>query len=221
MGRAVQEMLDEEAKPNLTPMIDVVFLLLIFFMLMKFKTYEMKLDSHLPKDEGMEQTDPDLQENLTVRLVPNPGDPTRITVFGVNQSGDNVFSPIPWQPVDRQEGERTVQTAHPQMFRNLETFVLEQLNAGSIDKKIVLDPDPLIPFDYVALTLDAVHKAHRHYVGYDIIGKIEQFEREANAARMEGHSAREFEHRLDLLLDDLHQRGAWKEIVFAAPPMDQ
>ena len=40
----VEEMLAEEPKIDMTPMIDVVFLLLIFFMLMKFKSYDASLD---------------------------------------------------------------------------------------------------------------------------------------------------------------------------------
>ena len=42
-----------EAKPNLTPMIDVVFLLLIFFIVtMRFKTLDMKIQADLPRDVG-------------------------------------------------------------------------------------------------------------------------------------------------------------------------
>ncbi|MDQ7779602.1 MAG: biopolymer transporter ExbD [Planctomycetota bacterium] len=39
---------------NMTPMIDVIFQLLIFFMCtIKFRTMEGKLQSYLPKDKGM------------------------------------------------------------------------------------------------------------------------------------------------------------------------
>lgn len=37
---------------DMTSMIDVVFLLLIFFILMPFKTSESRIESHLPKDSG-------------------------------------------------------------------------------------------------------------------------------------------------------------------------
>ena len=44
-------------KPDMTPMIDVVFQLLIFFLVtMKFKTLDMKIEAFLPKDVGLAQT---------------------------------------------------------------------------------------------------------------------------------------------------------------------
>ena len=71
----------EETKPealNMTPMIDVVFQLLIFFMLsMHFKEVEGKLLSQLPKDKGLAPTNvlqPELQE---VRIVICAGGDTR------------------------------------------------------------------------------------------------------------------------------------------------
>ena len=49
---------DEEIpKPNMTPMIDVVFQLLVFFLVsMKFKTLDMKIEAFLPKDRGLAAT---------------------------------------------------------------------------------------------------------------------------------------------------------------------
>ena len=46
--------IQEEVKLELTPMIDVTFLILIFFMCtLKFKTLEGKLVSYLPTDKGL------------------------------------------------------------------------------------------------------------------------------------------------------------------------
>ena len=48
---------DEEVKLSITPLIDVTFLLLIFFMCaMKFKTLERKVAAFLPKDRGLAPT---------------------------------------------------------------------------------------------------------------------------------------------------------------------
>jgi biopolymer transport protein ExbD len=56
----------EEVKGDMTPMIDIIFQLLIFFMLtMNFKEIEGKINSHLPKDKGLGPTveqPPELRE---------------------------------------------------------------------------------------------------------------------------------------------------------------
>ena len=41
---------EEEAEGDMTPMIDAVFLLIIFFLCIDFKTLEAKLPAYLPKD---------------------------------------------------------------------------------------------------------------------------------------------------------------------------
>jgi len=52
-ARVIAELLDEEAKLSLTPMIDMAFLILIFFMCLPFKTLEGKLAAFLPTDKGI------------------------------------------------------------------------------------------------------------------------------------------------------------------------
>ncbi|MBK8181110.1 MAG: biopolymer transporter ExbD [Planctomycetes bacterium] len=54
MGNAAPQ---DEIKGDMTPMIDVVFQLMIFFMCtIKFKTLEGKLTAYLPKDVGVNTT---------------------------------------------------------------------------------------------------------------------------------------------------------------------
>ncbi len=64
---------EEEPEFCFTSMIDIVFLLLIFFMLQPFKSPEMKLDNELPKDVGPSKN---MEELRTIRLVVshNPSD---------------------------------------------------------------------------------------------------------------------------------------------------
>ncbi len=58
MKSQIKKVAEEESKLEMTPMIDVTFLLLIFFMCtLKFKTLEGKLAAYLPKDVGVNQTD--------------------------------------------------------------------------------------------------------------------------------------------------------------------
>ncbi|HEX9792452.1 MAG TPA: biopolymer transporter ExbD [Planctomycetota bacterium] len=65
----------EEVKPDMTPMIDVTFLLLIFFIVtLKFKTLEGRLDAALPKDMGSAATKAEEIEKVDIVLyVANPG----------------------------------------------------------------------------------------------------------------------------------------------------
>ena len=65
---------EEEAEMNMTPMIDVTFQLLIFFIItLKFKTLEKKLLSHLPTDLGLNTSSEEIDENfVTVKLRQPP-----------------------------------------------------------------------------------------------------------------------------------------------------
>ena len=47
-SRVIEEMQEEEIKLELTPMIDISFLILIFFMCLPFKTLDGKLAAFLP-----------------------------------------------------------------------------------------------------------------------------------------------------------------------------
>jgi len=71
----LRELASEECKLEMTPMIDVTFLLLIFFMCtIKFKTLEGKLEAHLPQNAGPGPTAQPEPESLEVRVeVVAPG----------------------------------------------------------------------------------------------------------------------------------------------------
>lgn len=58
---------EEKASPDLTPMIDVTFQLLIFFILAtRFKVDERNHQVQLPKDEGLDQTVSIPKEQITI-----------------------------------------------------------------------------------------------------------------------------------------------------------
>ncbi len=66
----------EEVKPDMTPMIDVTFLLLIFFIVtLKFKVLEGRLDAALPKDRGTSTSQAEEVEKIDILMnVAEPGE---------------------------------------------------------------------------------------------------------------------------------------------------
>lgn len=75
MGKLAKEY-DEEAPFSFIPMIDIVFLILIFFMCAtKFKQIESKLECFLPTDEGQMQVPHTLEkpEELSIFVRDNHG----------------------------------------------------------------------------------------------------------------------------------------------------
>ncbi len=73
----------DEVEVELTPMIDVVFLLLIFFIVtMKFKVLEGRLETELPKDVGVNSGDvEDLLEKVEIQIKSEPTEEFGMEVF--------------------------------------------------------------------------------------------------------------------------------------------
>jgi len=78
----LSEINEEKNELEMTPMIDVTFLLLIFFMCtLKFKTLEGKLAAYLPKDVGVNSSESDPIEKVEILLqVVNEGN--KLDVYG-------------------------------------------------------------------------------------------------------------------------------------------
>jgi len=68
MTSKLMEAAQEEAKPDMTPMIDCVFLLIIFFLCIDFKILEAKLPAYLPKDSGAQSTPTEPIEKLSLKI---------------------------------------------------------------------------------------------------------------------------------------------------------
>ncbi len=65
----LQKLQDEKHEMEMTPMIDVTFLLLIFFMCtLKFKLLEGKLTAYLPKDVGTQTTQAEPIEKVQINI---------------------------------------------------------------------------------------------------------------------------------------------------------
>ena len=83
--RKLEEATAADADMEMTPMIDVTFLLLIFFMCtIKFKTLEGKLSAYLPKDRGNNPDPADPVEAVEIKMtVVNQG-----TKYNATPSGE-------------------------------------------------------------------------------------------------------------------------------------
>jgi biopolymer transport protein ExbD len=69
--RVVDEMQSGEIKLELTPMIDMAFLIIIFFMCLPFKTLDGKLAAFLPTDKGINPVpqEPPPEIKVSVHIV--------------------------------------------------------------------------------------------------------------------------------------------------------
>ncbi len=70
MGRMLDEQKNVEAELDMTPMIDVTFLLLVFFiMTFKFKTTEGLIQSYLPRDRGTGTSKAKIPTETRIRIL--------------------------------------------------------------------------------------------------------------------------------------------------------
>ena len=152
MGATLDEMTSEEPKINMTPMIDIVFLLIIFFMCLNFKTFENKLPSELPLDQGLFQSPPKPLQALRLQILLLPGHTDKVRIMP-----DPNYAPfhlVEWRDVRDETGKITASKA---MFEEIRDMIVTGWTM--VGDKVEIAPDPNVPFEYVALTLDAVHRA--------------------------------------------------------------
>lgn len=116
---------------DLTPMIDVVFLLLVFFMVAtKTKLSNRALDANLPKDIGSSSpSDEEPKETINIEVKERGGQP-KIFV--------NNF------PIDTFEG----------LYQKL-----AQLTSISSESPVIISPEGAVSFKYVVMTLNACSRA--------------------------------------------------------------
>jgi len=133
---------DQIPRPNMTPMIDVVFQLLVFFLVsMRFKTLDMKIEAELPKHIGgaplIQRTPTEIK--LTARLDrPRDGE-ARLRLDGRDLGRTD--DPASWSRLDGIA--REVRARHV-------------ANGGDpADVHAEVDAVPLVPTGLVVRTVDA------------------------------------------------------------------
>jgi len=130
------ESLSEEYNLNMTPMIDVTFLLLVFFVLAgQFRTPEGRLDANF-SGGGPSRTPPTI-----------PQEDVRITIRDTGSLQPEVA--VVWGE-HRYAGTERLYEKHG---------VLQGLRSANPDLGVVIDPDENIPFRWVVTALNAATRA--------------------------------------------------------------
>lgn len=139
--RSIKPPEDVNMELNMTPMIDVIFQLIIFFMCsIHFKSLEGKLYSYLPRDKGMSNTsvtDPILDE-VRIKLAFSENSPllTRIKV------GDKDFA-SDWDS----------------LFKHMQGLASSLITPSGDIIPVKIDTDEMIPVQAVVNALNICKKA--------------------------------------------------------------
>ena len=91
-SKVIDEIMQDEGKLELTPLIDVAFLILIFFMCLPFKTLDGKLSAFLPTDKGISpiEQDPINEIMVSVHIVARA---EKSRIFGPEKFKQNITYP--------------------------------------------------------------------------------------------------------------------------------
>jgi hypothetical protein len=162
----------EEVKLDMTPMIDCVFLMIIFFVCIDFKILEAKLPAYLPKDKGSSSEKVDPQEQLSVKIMSeNPGtkeprirgttvgayNPTTKRIYPIRRVGHTIYWTVGPERINSIEELRTRLDA---IYNNRSTWQQDKDHPGNLKPMpIVIEPYPGTYYDDVARTVDVVKAA--------------------------------------------------------------
>ena len=173
-------LVEEKCELQMTPMIDVTFLLLIFFMCtLKFKILEGKLGAYLPKDVGVNPQDAEPIEKVDIRIdVKNAGN--KLVEEYLSTAGEVVRRPFTQQDaIDKKrfsyDNTRVVRYSIGPKKTNDIAEVVKSLTAyrkRDPEKKATIDPREGVTNADVILVLDAAIDA-----GYEDITFKGSFEK--------------------------------------------
>ena len=135
---------DGEVSSTFTSMIDIVFLLLIFFILQPFKETELRLGAELPQQPVINETPQPPELSVNVRLLPvlsDPGNAQYVVDGHVLGMADRVDS------------------------RRLGAWLMKQ-SGRDTTVPVRIAPDSNVRFDHVARVLDACYSVHMSKVQF-------------------------------------------------------
>lgn len=125
---------DKPMKGDMTPMIDVTFQLLIFFMLtIEFKQLEGKLAAYLPKDVGVNQSEAEPKEKVEIVLRVAAEGTKLDPVSGGAWTGEGPFKFGDDRKIDISIGPRTTRDLEEVKRRLKELKLLDDERPATID----------------------------------------------------------------------------------------
>ena len=146
----VEEMSKEEVKMDMTPMIDVVFQLIIFFMCnIKYKTLEGRLDAYLPKDVGVNQSEAKPIEKVEILL--------KVVEIGERRDPKNVNQPWAGKGTFEYVGRKVSYQIGPRKTADVAEVrkILAQLHRENPERKSTIDCRPGTIYADMIPVLDA------------------------------------------------------------------
>lgn len=136
MASSNQRAMKRDITMEFTPMIDVVFLLLIFFMCtLKFKILENKLATYLPTDKGLNTHFEELEPVEKIRIK-------------LSLRGSDCICYINGKPLG------LMPEVAPMAYKKI-----HQLKTASEKSPAEIDPDPRVPHKYVVSIVDECMRA--------------------------------------------------------------
>jgi len=164
---------NEDCELEMTPMIDVTFLLLIFFICtIKFKTLEGKLSAFLPKDVGESSAKAEPQEKLSIvvsvlregtRLDPasagklDSRNPALVAQWDGARSGRYVFGSD--RVLQYKLGPHVTNDLH-EVEQRLTRFFVSTAAASDLEPALTIDPGAGIVYEDVVMLLDRAMDAN-------------------------------------------------------------
>ncbi len=141
MSNIAKELAKEESSMDMTPMIDVTFQLLIFFMCsLNFKIEEGMLMSHLPKDQGV----------FSVAVKSNPYEQIRIQL--IKSGPDTVVLADSYKFSESDKYQR--------LYQHIQSVLSKLAESGGKESTIsvVIEPEIDVGFQDVISTLNVCRK---------------------------------------------------------------
>ncbi|MAG31570.1 MAG: hypothetical protein CL908_11850 [Deltaproteobacteria bacterium] len=150
-----RDAIKEEVRLELTPMIDVTFLILIFFMCtLKFKTLEGKLVSYLPTDKGLSAAKAEIEFEDAEIILKIPKEEwekkseNRMVIFLRNGSNTPFGRCLGMRPIEGNEKNMELLLEPPGTLIEIQKY-LNEVRKGSPESKAKINAYSRTPHYYV------------------------------------------------------------------------